>query len=431
MNRKIELEIGIGTYLTDTPGLGGRLRSRIEDFIVVENFIKPPIDQNGSYTIAVVKVSNWETNRLLRHLSYELGLHRNSIGFAGTKDKRAVTTQLMSFPTPTSRLESLNIKDVWITDTYRSRKKITLGDLIGNSFEIAIRDFEKDLDEARGIINRNMEIIEKTGGFPNFFGIQRFGAIRPTTHLMGERIVKKDFEGAVMTYVGNPMEGDSRESREVRVLAEETRDWEKLIEIYPPAYTFERSMIGHLIRRPDDYLGALRKLPTNLLLMFIHAYQSHFFNEMLTRRIEKKIPPNEAQVGDMVIATDIRGVPDRKRIIPVNANNIQKIQRRIDEGKAYITAAAIGTEVELARGVQGEIEREVLLEWKVDRKDFNISDIPRISSKGIRREIVAPVKKFHSEIDEERILLKFDLFKGCYATSLLREFMKSENVRDY
>ncbi len=431
MNRKIEKEIGIGSYLTDTPGLGGRLRSMIDDFIVVENFIKPPMDQDGTNTVAVVKVSNWETNRLIRHLSRELGLHPNSIGFAGTKDKRAVTTQLMSFPVPPSRLEKLDIKDIWITDFYRTRKKITLGDLVGNSFEIAIRDFQVDLDEVTEIIQRNIEIIENNGGFPNFFGIQRFGAIRPTTHLMGERIVKKDFEGAVMTYVGNPMEGDEAQSREARILAEETRDWKKLIEVYPASYTFEKSMIGHLIKRPDDYLGALRKLPSNLLLMFIHAYQSHFFNEMVTRRILRKIPLNEAQIGDMVLAADIRGVPDRKRIIPVNGKNIRKIQRRIHEGKAFITAPAIGTEVELAGGVQGEIEREVLAEGRVERKNFNITDISRISSKGIRREIVAPVKNFSWELDEERILLKFDLYKGCYATSLLREFMKSDNVRDY
>jgi len=200
---------------------------------------------------------------------------------------------------------------------------------------------------------------------------------------------------------------------------------------FPPAFTFERTMIGHLIKHPDDYLGALRKLFTNFLLMFIHAYQSHFFNEMLTRRCDMKIPPNEARVGDIVLAVDIRGVPDRKRRIPVNRNNIKKIQRRIDEGKAYITAVAIGTEVELAGGIQGEIEREVLSERGVERKDFTITEIPRISSKGIRREIVAPVKKFHCDIDEDRITLKFDLYKGCYATSLLREFMKSENVRVY
>ncbi len=397
----------------------------------MENFIKPPMDQGGQNTVAVVKVRNWETNRLIRQLSYELGIHRNSVGFAGTKDKRAVTTQLMSFPVPPLRLEKLDIKDVRITDIYPSKKKITLGALIGNSFEIAIRDFESDIDKAREIIHRNMEIIGNTGGFPNYFGIQRFGAIRPTTHLMGERIVKRDFEGAVMTYVGNPMEGDDERSREARILAEESRDWRKLIEVYPQAYTFERSMIGHLIKHPEDYLGALRKLPTNLLLMFIHAHQSHFFNEIVTRRMEKKIPLNEARKGDIVLATDIRGVPDRKRLIPVNANNIGKIQRRIDEGKAYITAVAIGTEVVLAEGIQGEIEREVLGKAGIERKNFNIPDIPRTSSKGIRREIIAPVKNFSCEIDEERILMKFDLFKGCYATSLLREFMKSENVRDY
>jgi len=431
MSRNIERDVGIGPYLTNTPGIGGRLRERVEDFIVREIFIKPPPKEGGKYCIATVRVRNWETNRLVRRLSIELDTDRRNIGFAGTKDKRAISTQLMSFPVPSTRLKELDIKDIQILEAYRSDKRIELGDLIGNSFEIAIRGFSKPVSEIGEIFEKNLKEIENLGGFPNYFGIQRFGAIRPTTHLVGKKIVERDFEGAVMTYVGNPIEGEDPRSSEARELAEATRDWEKVMNIYPHVFAFERSMIGHLIKRPGDHIGALRRLPPNLLMMFIHAYQSYYFNEILSRRVRRGIPLNEAQIGDMIIPIDENNVPKRKRLIPVTGSNQRKIQRRINERKAYISAPAIGSEVELAGGGQGEIEHEVLDEMGVNRRDFHITEIPRISSRGIRREMVGAVNDLSYDMDEERIRMRFRLYKGCYATTFLREFIKSDDVRNY
>ena len=56
-----------------------------------------------------VTATNWETNRLVRHLSKILGISRNRIGFAGTKDKRAVTTQLMSFEAPVESVMAIQL----------------------------------------------------------------------------------------------------------------------------------------------------------------------------------------------------------------------------------------------------------------------------------------------------------------------------------
>ena len=46
-------------------------------------------------------------------------------------------------------------------------------------------------------------------GIPNYFGLQRFGATRPVTHLVGEWILKRDFEQAVVTYVGKEFPGEA------------------------------------------------------------------------------------------------------------------------------------------------------------------------------------------------------------------------------
>ena len=104
--------------------------------------------ENGEYAIATGTTRNWETNRLIRIMSRSLGMSRTRIGFAGTKDKRAITTQLKSFRCPAEDLAKVQLKDVAISDVYTGSRAIQLGDLSGNSFEITVRDCTMD----RGLI---------------------------------------------------------------------------------------------------------------------------------------------------------------------------------------------------------------------------------------------------------------------------------------
>ncbi len=206
-----EADIGMRNYLCEADGTGGHLKTEPEDFVVREISDPPRAKENGDYTIATVSSRNWETNRLVRMLSRSLGISRERIGFAGTKDKRAVTTQLMSFY-GSPDLGKVDLKDVSVSGAYRGARGIQIGDLIGNSFEVTVRDCSVPMGEAEGIIASDVADIKKAGGFPNYFGVQRFGVVRPVTHLVGERIVRGDFEGAVRTTYRTPPRRRSRSS---------------------------------------------------------------------------------------------------------------------------------------------------------------------------------------------------------------------------
>src|SRR5438094_8456685 len=93
----MERDVGIVGYLTSTPGVGGTLKDAPEDFVVEEISSPPPPSAEGRFTVATIRVRNWETNRLVRELARALHVSRRRIGFAGTKDKHAVTTRLFSF----------------------------------------------------------------------------------------------------------------------------------------------------------------------------------------------------------------------------------------------------------------------------------------------------------------------------------------------
>ena len=198
---EIEKKIGIKLYVTSTDGIGGTLRQDINDFIV-EEITNREEEDTGKYLILELKKSNWETHHLIRDLSRKLGISQKRIGFAGTKDKRAVTTQKISiYDLNPEDLNNISLKDVEINVIGRSNKSVELGDLTGNEFKITVRDIDLDMSDVYTQLENITEDIRKTGGVPNFFGVQRFGSTRPVTHLVGESLVRGDPEGAALKYI--------------------------------------------------------------------------------------------------------------------------------------------------------------------------------------------------------------------------------------
>jgi tRNA pseudouridine13 synthase len=72
------------------------------------------------------------------------------------------------------------------------------------------------------------------------------------------------------------------------------------------------------------------------------------------------------------------------------------------------------------------MERSVIASENIAQEDFQIVGLRAASSKGTRRELLAPCKDLTIAIGEREAIFKFTLNKGCYATTLLREFMKAE-----
>src|SRR5919198_1000515 len=188
----MEQDVGIVGYATSAPGVGGTVKSAPEDFVVEEIPSAPPPSPDGPYAIATLRVRNWETNRLVREVARALRISRRRIGYAGTKDKRAVTTQLVSFEgVAPEAVRALHLGDVEVLDAYAAGAPLELGDL---------------------------------RGFPSFFGVQRFGSVRPITHIVGRHIVRGEFDEAVNAYVANPLDGEDPESYGVRAALRDTGD---------------------------------------------------------------------------------------------------------------------------------------------------------------------------------------------------------------
>lgn len=418
----LERDLGLEAYLTDEDGIGGRLKTVPEDFVVEEVPLAfPPPAAEGKYTVAALRVRNWETNRLMGELARRLGVARETIFFAGTKDKRAITTQYVSLRAPEAAVRALDLKDVEVLETRRVDRAPKIGELVGNRFVIRVREHHGD---ARPILDR----LQQEGGFPNYFGVQRFGVLRPVTHLVGQAIVDGDLREAVRLYVGNPSPHEPEEARAARAAYE--KEGVAALPLYPRHLQFERQMVWHLSQRPDDFEGALLSLPRNLLTMFVYAAQSLGFNKLVARRMQAGLGLNEPIEGDIVFGIDADGRPDKDRLHKVDARNLERVAKLCREGRALVTGAAFGSDVPLAGGAMGELEAKVAADMGWTRDDFLVPHLPEAASYGTRRELLAPLGPVRlaggSDAHGEHLELSFFLLKGSYATCLLREVMKSE-----
>ena len=425
-----EADLGIEVFLTATRGVGGRLKRYAEDFVVEEISNHPPQAEGGKYVVAKVTATNWEMNRLVRQISRSLGVSRNLVHFAGTKDKRAVTSQLMTMEADAQAVRDLHIHQVLIEDVYTSNKRLNIGDLVGNRFQVKVRDTALQGEELRSEALATKAQLDQVGGFPNFFGLQRFGSVRPITHLVGREIVRNDMEGAVMWYVGNPNEDENEEAQEARRRLQDTRDFEEALHTFPSKLTFERTVIGYLVRNPGDYVGAIRVLPGNLQMMFVHAYQSYMFNRILSERLKRGMPLDRPLVGDVVLPADKNGLPDHDKYVPVTEQNLDLVQKHVRERKAFVSGVLFGQDSVFSTGQMGEIERSVVESEGLKLQDFKVPEIPECNSRGSRRELLAHYKDLELKVGESELDVSFTLGKGCYATVLLRELMKS-GMLDY
>ena len=421
---------GIDVYLTRTPGIGGVVRSDASDFRVTEVWAPGKITdaENGKYLIVELTKKNWDTHHLIRDLSRWFRVSRSRFGWAGTKDTRAVTTQRISIWDPDRAIEAnihgVRIPRVELEVIGRSNRKIGLGNLCGNRFRIVIRGIDKTEEEVWDRINGISGELSQAGGMPNFYGMQRFGTTRPVTHEVGRLIVSGDFEGAAMTYLAKPFPEDR--SYEIRRRLWDTHDFKAALIEFPDHLRYERAMLNHLVKQPDDYTGAFRVLPENLLKMFVHAYQSFIFNKILSSRIKENIPLNQAMVGDVVCFRGDNGLPDASRTQEVTQTDIDGINNLIRRKRAWVTHSLIGYGYEPVN----VIERAVLSDLGIDlpelTRGFEVAGMPELASKGGYRAVVIDVDPAFDVMgaDGGCVTAEFFLPKGCYATIMLREYMK-------
>ncbi|UCC32859.1 MAG: tRNA pseudouridine(13) synthase TruD, partial [Candidatus Bathyarchaeota archaeon] len=378
----------------------------------------------------------WDTLLAIREIAKHLNIDRERIQIAGIKDANAHTAQHITISRLTpEELSQVRIEDIALYPLGYSDRKISSRLLLGNQFHTIVRGVSHASAVIRGRIANVQRELSEAGGLPNFFGHQRFGTIRPITHQVGRLLVEEDLEKAALTFLAEPSPHEHPESREARQKLQDAGDFKEALRSFPRFLKYERWMLTHLAKQPRDFCGAFRRLPLKLRRLFVQACQSHLFNRFLSQRIRKGLPLNKAQSGDYAIELDSHGLPT-SHIKQATAQSLPSLQKAMDENTMRIAAPLIGFEQGPSDGVQGEIEREILEAQNLSPEEFKIPSMPEISAPGRLRTIQAPIIN-HSieELSEEQtspftqaVNLGFTLNRGSYATVLLREYMKPQEL---
>ena len=157
-------------YLTaGCPGSGGRIKATPEDFRVDERPAYPPSGA-GPHLYLHVEKRGRTTREVVRALARALGVPERDVGYAGLKDRAAVTTQWLSLPVARDPDPASLAGDGFrVLTASRHQNKLRPGHSRGNAFAVAVRG--GDLERARACAGAL-----SAAGLPNFFGPQRFGA---------------------------------------------------------------------------------------------------------------------------------------------------------------------------------------------------------------------------------------------------------------
>ena len=396
-------EIGVSGYYLDLESSGGKLRKNSEDFYVEEQFDSLEKKEDGKVLVLKLKSKNWEHNRLIRFLARSNHISPKRILFAGTKDRRSVKVQYFSIPG--ARYRDFHLDDVEVLEHFYLDSPLTVGSHSRNFFQIRISDSDST------IFQTNCGSVKKAGMVPNFYGPQRFGSLRPVTHLVGKEMLKGNYKEAVRIFVGYP--GEDRFA-EVRKQYYENPDPVMGLSIFPESLDLERMVMEHLVNNQEDYSGAIKKLPDNLVSMFVHAYQGYIFNKILSRRLKMKKFPLP---GDVFHLND--------EFIRINNLNLDKMALAFNRGDGSPTGLIIGYDTDLATGAVGDLENEVVEQEGIKTSDFKLPF--GLSSRGERRDLFLRFKDF----DYDDSTVRFALPPGGYATSVLREIMRVDEMANY
>jgi len=157
---------------TAPPLIQARIRSRPEDFVVEEIQATEP-DGQGEHVWVLLEKTGCNTEHGARCLARAADVSRNAVGYAGRKDRHAVTTQWFSVQLPGKAdpdWSGLPAEEMRVLRSERHSRKLKTGHLKGNRFRLTLRECRGD---PSGLEARLALIRER--GVPNYFGPQRFG----------------------------------------------------------------------------------------------------------------------------------------------------------------------------------------------------------------------------------------------------------------
>ncbi|TXT67136.1 MAG: putative tRNA pseudouridine synthase D [Promethearchaeota archaeon] len=448
--REVERFVGIKSFSTSQiEGIGGIYKDSYKDFIVKEitetgkilelkedREPTPFLNKRDNYTTFNLIKVNKDTFSALDDLCKGLGISKWHISYSGLKDKNSISVQKVSIQgNHIKALRALKLKDIFIRSIAPTRRAVMLGSNRGNNFVITIRNVENH-PNLKEKIHQLLDQL-KSKGFPNYFGLQRFGTYRPNSHLIGRYLLEGDFKKAFREFVCTTYSTEMKSLSKIRKnIGNSLNNIKKLKVAYksfPKGLSYECQLIEHIMAHPGDFQGAFGNLSEEIINLIINAFQSYLFNKLISLRAERGISLFKPVKGDVIsILDDINGHTTNATYLYGGPYD-PYLEEAMKCNRGAIIVPMIGYDTDLNEfPLMKTLFEQIKREEQLNEEIFDSTLLNKFNLKGSFRAMMTnPIGLQLVDVSgderykgKRKLKIEFSLNKGCYATMLLRELIK-------
>lgn len=379
-----------------------KLKSLPEDFQVEE--VTDFTSSSGPFALYRLSKEHIGTLEAVQAIAEAWELHEQQIGFGGLKDKHAKTNQFLTIKNgPAGNLlqKSFNLQYLG-----QAPRAFSSQDIRCNRFQITLRGVES---LHRPALMAAMERCRETG-VPNYFDDQRFGSLGQSRQFCAEPWCRGDYERALWLAIADFNEHDRpREREQKKILQEHWGDWELLSRKLDRSH--RRQIAEILLRNPRDFRVALTVIRHDLRSLYLAAFQSHLWNELLARFIESM-----SSTSDLCKLEGAAG----NLAFPKSADS--SVWTRLMDYRIPLPSARVAE----WKSPIDTLLQEILQPMNLTAKQLRVK-YPRDTffSKGDRTALMR-LQEFQwdwsndPESSKVNLQLRFELERGCYATIFVR-----------
>jgi tRNA pseudouridine13 synthase len=387
-----------------------KLKRLPEDFQVKELSSVTPTS-HGRFTLYRLTKRGIGTIEAIDAICRRWNLSSRRVSYGGLKDRHAVTIQYLTIAEGPARpmhepgfdLEPLGpLAHPYGPQHFR-----------GNRFHLVLRDLSAE--RAAAALAALDDVAQS--GLPNYFDDQRFGSVGHSGQFIGHAWLKGDHEQALKLALVEPNPFDrSGVKAQKAILRTSWGSWAEAKSRLERSST--RSIVTYLVDHPTDYRGAFARMKRELRSLYFSAFQSHLWNLLLSRVIERQTRADQRVMLDLKAA-------------------VLAFPRALDqEQRSSLEAAALplpSARTPRPESPLGEVADEVLAPYGLAWNDLRVRHLKDVFlSKGTRRALLLPrglesaTRADELHAGRKALVLAFELDKGSYATILVKRITDVE-----
>jgi len=388
-----------------------KVKQTPDDFIVreVSNYTPSKEGMYAVYRLNKTSVGTIEAINLILQL---WNIRRPLLSTGALKDRHAQTEQMISISN--GPMKDLQHHSIALKYLGQSDQPIRPDSFSANNFTIVLRDLSKN--DTEKIILRLKEINQY--GILNYFDEQRFGSVRGGNEFPAKQLIKRDYEGALKTTLTATSKKDRGIVRQTRqTIAKNWGDWKKCLELLSPSP--DRRIINYLMMHPFYFRQAFEMMNPNLILLFLHSYQSFIWNKGLNRLFLKYLNLAKKNNKNIIKVPYLLG-----EFIFYQSLEDDVLKTLQELSIPFITHKTVFPDETMSA-----IFSEILKEEDIAQNDFRIHGMAKTYfRKGERKAIIFPETLSLKGVENDdlakskrlKTTIELQLPRGAYATIIIK-----------